>query len=97
MTATYPTQPEDRALWHLELLGCYSPDDAVAPYVPSPFEYLHDQDDGEYIEYHDRATCWACGGNGNEIRCCDDLCHGQDWCMHGDNYPCPECGGDGFL
>jgi hypothetical protein len=89
---------ETRALFHLELLGCFDPSDAFAPYVPEP-TVLNDDgdeaDDGVY--FGDLVTCWSCGGDGNKIACCDDLCHGQDYCMHGDNFACDECDGRGFL
>jgi len=32
------------------------------------------------------------------VVCCDDLCHGQGWCMHGDGeVMCPHCNGSGVL
>ena len=93
---------EGRALFHLELLGCFTPEDAQAPYVPEPKEeHWNDDhcwdsgDEGHY--FGELVTCWSCGGEGNEILCCDDLCNGQGWCMHGDNYACRECGGEGYL
>ena len=74
-----------RAHWHLEL-G-----------YPGPF-------DGDVIdergdeEYHEPATCWNCGGEGFTIICCDDLCHGQGYCMHGNGHQCcTECNGEGTL
>lgn len=83
-------QLEARARWHLEL-----------GYMAEDFEPLGDypdDDDGAYLgDFREPATCWACGGEGNEIDCCDDLCHGQGWCMHGDNRTCRECGGEGVL
>lgn len=95
----HPLDYESRALWHLELLGCFEPGDAVAPWEPpepgeeSPgFDY---DDEGGYLG--ELVTCWSCGGEGNDILCCDDLCHGQGWCMHGDNYTCRVCGGEGAL
>lgn len=51
-----PPTPESRALWHLELLGCYGPEDAVAPYVPQPTD-AHDFD----WDCDDWA-CTRCGG-----------------------------------
>lgn len=93
---------EGRALFHLELLGCHQPEDARAPYVPEPEpehwnddHHWNDDEDGHYLG--ELVTCWACGGEGNDILCCDDLCHGQGWCMHGDNATCRECGGEGYL
>jgi hypothetical protein len=39
--------------------------------------------------------CWKCDGRGYIITCCDDLCHGQDYCMHGDGeVMCPLCKGE---
>lgn len=36
--------------------------------------------------------CWYCGGRGWIVTCIDDMCHGQDECIHGDDPdPCPEC------
>jgi hypothetical protein len=79
---------EARARWHLEI--GYPPPSAWWA-DPSPDD---DYDDGEYLGH---ITCWNCGGEGTIVDCCDDLCHGQDWCMHGDNRMCPECHGEGFL
>lgn len=45
-----------------------------------------DDDDGD---------CPECGGTGWINDCCDDMCQGQGWCMHGDgDRPCPECNED---
>lgn len=36
--------------------------------------------------------CFECGGRGWIVRCIDDLCHGQDECIHGDPpSPCMNC------
>ena len=58
MTAT---TPEDRALWHLELLGCFVPEDAVAPWLP-PTLREEDFDDG--LDEYDDFSCTRCGGEG---------------------------------
>lgn len=53
--------------------------------------------DGDY-EGGER-YCWSRGGRGWKITCPDDLCHGQDECIHGDPpTPCFECNrkGDRF-
>ena len=42
-------------------------------------------------------TCPTCHGEGWIVDCCDDMCHGLGECMHGDNAPCPECGGEGEI
>lgn len=49
-------------------------------------------DDGE--------SCWQCGGEGSlGSACIDDMCHGQDECIHGDDdeIPCDICEGSGTL
>lgn len=78
------TDLEARARWHLEL-----------GYWEDHEEELdeRDDDDGEYMG---RVTCWRCD-EGTILDCCDDLCHGQGWCMHGRNRMCPNCCGEGFL
>jgi hypothetical protein len=36
--------------------------------------------------------CYECGGRGWVVRCIDDVCHGQDECIHGDPpEPCSTC------
>lgn len=93
---------EARALWHLELLGCYDPADAKL-WEPTlqdggGRDFAGEDDEGTYLgEYREPVTCWGCGGEGTVVDCCDDLCHGQDWCMHGDNRTCRECHGEGVL
>lgn len=79
---------EARALWHLEL------EDRARWREGADLDdgYV----DGEYLG--EMVTCWGCGGEGNDITCMDDLCHGQGWCMHGDGErACSECGGSGVL
>lgn len=47
---------------------------------------------GEYV------TCPDCFGKGEEVICCDDICAGQGWCMHGDGMGiCPTCHGEGEI
>ena len=47
-------------------------------------------------EYVGERYCWSCGGRGWKITCPDDLCHGQDECIHGDPpTPCWECNRNG--
>ena len=50
-------------------------------------------------EWHEPATCWNCGGEGFTIACCDDICHGLGYCMHGPNghAECHICQGEGQL
>ena len=41
-------------------------------------------------------TCLTCYGEGFVITCCDDLCAGEDRCIHGDGEEaCPDCNGSG--
>jgi len=72
-----------RAEWHLQMVGMGRDDQAI--------------DERGEDDFHEPATCWKCGGSGTLVMCCDDLCHGQDYCMHGDNDMCSECDGEGFL
>ncbi len=77
---------EGRALWHLELLGCFEPGDAVAPYVP-PTDLF---DDG-WDEGDDEYSCTHCGGEG--FREVDDI-----WWDDCDQFgwgPCTSCRGTG--
>lgn len=40
--------------------------------------------------------CYECGGRGYVNRCIDDMCHGQDECIHGDPpIPCFVCNRNG--
>lgn len=101
MTDLHPLDHEGRALWHLELLGCFEPGDAVAPFIPEAQrtdEYWlgGDDDDGGYLG--EAVTCWGCGGEGIVVFCCDDICQGQGYCMHGDGDSiCRDCGGEGAI
>ena len=61
--------------------------------MPNPHyvEYDDDYDGGERY-------CYECGGRGYVVRCPDDLCHGQDECIHGDApTPCCACNPKGEL
>lgn len=49
-------------------------------------------------EVYDNSGCNECGGRGWIVRCPDDLCHGQDECIHGDPpSPCRQCNPKGTL
>jgi hypothetical protein len=39
--------------------------------------------------------CQTCDGIGTVMNCCDDICIGQGYCMHGDDDICPACKGSG--
>lgn len=47
----------------------------------------------DYDDYDEPgAGCYECGGRGYVVRCIDDMCHGQDECIHGDPpTPCRVC------
>lgn len=53
------------------------------PDVPEP----------DYEEYEGfENSCYDCGGRGWKVICIDDLCHGGDYCIHGDPpVPCRNC------
>jgi hypothetical protein len=40
-----------------------------------PDDFYPDDDDG---------YCDECGGDGWILTCCDDICHGVGYCIHGD-------------
>lgn len=51
-------------------------------------QYYEDDDDPDGFD----GGCYQCGGRGWIVRCFDDLCYGQDECIHGDPpTPCPHC------
>lgn len=83
--------PEDRALWHLELLGCFDPSEAVAPYVPPAAGPECYDDDGDEWDDRDDYDCTHCGGEG--FREVDDI-----WWDDCDEFgwgPCASCRGTG--
>lgn len=42
--------------------------------------------------------CPECDGKGYIVTCCDDMCNGMDYCIHGDGEePCLACGGEGSI
>ncbi len=52
--------------------------------------------DEYWDDYESERYCWDCGGRGWKITCIDDLCHGNDECIHGDPpTPCWTCNKDG--
>lgn len=60
------------------------------PSIRSNAEIEQDFDD------YDNSGCRECGGRGWVVRCIDDMCHGQDECIHGDPpVRCSLCNRDG--
>lgn len=55
------------------------------------------ENDGWEEDYESEDSgCYECGGRGYVVRCIDDLCHGQDECIHGDPpTPCFVCNREG--
>ena len=39
----------------------------------------------------DDGYCDNCGGDGWILTCCDDICHGLGYCMHGDGMEMCAC------
>jgi len=81
--------PHGRALWHLELLGCYAPEDAFLPSQEAD-EQQRDEWDDNYED--DEYSCTHCGGEGFlEV---DDVlwddCDEYGW------GPCNSCRGTGL-
>lgn len=57
-TDPHPLDHESRALWHLELLGCFEPGDAVAPWVPLS-DLAWQWEEADYCD--DDGKCFDCG------------------------------------
>lgn len=54
--------------------------------------------DQSTAEIGERELCPDCLGDGVLVNCCDDLCVGRGWCMHGDGEVfCGTCGGQGWI
>jgi hypothetical protein len=49
------------------------------------------------LDYHcaEWIMCPKCWGSGFFADCIDDLCHGQEECIHGDDATCSLCHGEG--
>jgi hypothetical protein len=79
--------PEERALFHLELLGAFTPDEAMpGPFMDEPDEPVYDDD-----EFDDEWSCTHCGGEG--YREVDDIW--WDDCDEFGQGPCTSCRGTG--
>ena len=64
---------------------------------PIVFDELFDELEFDDFDMGDREDCDYCRGEGVVVACIDDLCAGEEECIHGDGYgPCPECRGRGF-
>jgi hypothetical protein len=50
-----------------------------------------DFDEDEYDDYDDDVSCDACDGDGWILTCCDDMCHGVGYCIHGDGMAMCAC------
>ncbi len=60
--------------------------------------YREAQQGEDYDDGGDPPYCCACNGRRWVVRCIDDLCYGQDECIHGDPpSPCWECNRNGEL
>lgn len=42
-------------------------------------------------------VCGKCGGSGFFSDCIDDMCHGQERCIHGDDSTCTGCDGERWV
>ena len=52
----------------------------------------------EASDWHERVPCPDFCNDGIIITCCDDMCAGQDHCIHGDGEAiCPTCDGEGWV
>ena len=52
----------------------------------------------EANDWHERVPCPDFCNDGIIITCCDDMCVGQDHCIHGDGEAiCPTCDGEGWV
>jgi hypothetical protein len=58
-------------------------------------EPLDDYDDSDHEGRDEPVACEKCGGRGTYSDCIDDLCHGAEECIHGDDATCSRCGGTG--
>jgi hypothetical protein len=50
-----------------------------------------DEEPDDYYPDDDEGYCDACDGDGWILTCCDDICHGLGYCMHGDGMEMCEC------
>ncbi len=84
-------------------MGMFHSDESLRDYEDqffNDYDLFEEEDDREeeYDDYEpsDNSGCYECGGRGYVVRCIDDLCYGQDECIHGDPpKPCRVCNKDG--
>lgn len=58
---------------------------------------MSDAERDDDYDYDDEPVCLRCDGSGEENACCDDLCAGEDECIHGDGIiACRGCDGSGI-
>lgn len=56
------------------------------------------EDDDDNYFHEGPYCCQRCQGEGVIVTCIDDLCYGNDYCIHGDGYgTCPDCKGVGQI
>lgn len=53
-----------------------------------------DEHDDEYCDDSEGDYCCECGGDGWIVTCCDDICHGVGYCIHGDGMQMCACNDD---
>ena len=52
-------------------------------------------DEAKDLDFDEDECCVTCDGLGEIMVCCDDMCHGSGYCVHGDGMIiCPTCKGD---
>jgi hypothetical protein len=50
-----------------------------------------------FYEDEGEMPCTKCLGSGYFSDCFDDMCHGEEECIHGDPAECSECKGEGVI
>lgn len=50
-----------------------------------------DEEPDDYYPDDDEGYCDKCNGEGWILTCCDDICHGQGYCIHGDGMEMCDC------
>lgn len=55
----------------------------------NPDELIESDDEGDYDDLDD--ACQICDGSGWILDCCDDMCRGVGYCIHGDGMRICSC------